>query len=278
MFFFPELGRAGRLGNQMFQLAALKALALKNNLPLYLPDDIAVRNHHGQICLLNYFKHNLPLIDKDDCKHLQMFKQADDHLSVIDKRFFDISGSMALEGFFESELYFKEYKEHILSLFTFVDSIDTFALEYISSIKNKYPNKEIVGIHFRRGDYRESNETPDIFLQFIHFAQGTEFNDDKYIFLLFTGGNQEKGNSNESDMNWCKQHMPNTLFCEVNNTIKDLAIMTKCDHMILSTKSTLGWWGAYLNKNPQKKIIVPGISIGPTFNPNLFWPKEFIKV
>jgi len=33
-----------------------------------------------------------------------------------------------------------------------------------------------------------------------------------------------------------------------------------------------------LNKNPQKKIIVPGISIGPTFNPDLFWPKEFIKV
>jgi len=278
MFFFPELGRAGRLGNQMFQLAALKALALKNNLPLYLPDDFAVRNHHGQVCLLNYFKHNLPLIDKDDCKHLQIFKQADDHLSVIDKRFFDISGSIALEGFFESELYFKEYKEHILSLFTFVDSIDTFALEYISSIKNKYPNKEIVGIHFRRGDYRESNETPDIFLQFIHFAQGTEFTEDKYIFLVFTGGNTEKGNSNESDINWCKQNIHNSLFCEVNDTIKDLAIMTKCDHMILTTKSTLGWWGAYLNKNTQKKIIVPGISIGPTFNPEIFWPKEFIKI
>jgi hypothetical protein len=185
---------------------------------------------------------------------------------------------MAVRGHFESELFFKEYKEYITSMFTFTDSIEEFANEYIRSIKNKYPDKEIVAIHFRRGDYRETHETPEVFLQYIYYARNIQFNEDKYIFLLFTGGNQQKGNSNESDMNWCKQHIPNSLFCEVNDTIKDLAIMTKCDHMILTTKSTLGWWGAYLNKNPSKKIVVPGISIGPTFNPDLFWPSEFIKV
>lgn len=278
MFFFPELGRCGRLGNQMFQLAALKALALKNKSQVYIPDDLYSRKHDGQICLLDNFKHNIPLIDPNNCTHLELFREADNHLLVLDRRFFDISGSMALHGHFESEVFFKDYKEDISSMYTFIDSIDAFSTDYIESIKQKYSTKEIVGVHFRRGDYRETHEAPGLFLQYIYYARNLHFNDDKYIFLLFTGGNQEKGNSNESDMNWCKQHMPNTLFCEVNNTIKDLAIMTKCDHMILSTKSTLGWWGAYLNKNPQKKIIVPGISIGPTFNPDLFWPKEFIKV
>jgi len=278
MFFFPELGRCGRLGNQMFQLAALKALALKNKSQVYIPDDLYSRKHDGQICLLDNFKHNIPLIDPNNCTHLELFREADNHLHVLDRRFFDISGSMALHGHFESEVFFKDYKEDISSMYTFIDSIDAFSTDYIESIKQKYSTKEIVGVHFRRGDYRETHEAPGLFLQYIYYARNLHFNDDKYIFLLFTGGNQEKGNSNESDMNWCKQHMPNTLFCEVNNTIKDLAIMTKCDHMILSTKSTLGWWGAYLNKNPQKKIIVPGISIGPTFNPDLFWPKEFIKV
>jgi len=244
MFFFPELGRAGRLGNQMFQLAALKALALKNKSQAYIPDDLYSRKHDGQICLLDNFKHNIPSIDPNNCTHLELFREADNHLHVLDRRFFDISGSMALHGHFESEVFFKDYKEDISSMYTFIDSIDAFSTDYIESIKQKYSTKEIVGVHFRRGDYRETHETPELFLQYIYYARNLHFNDDKYIFLLFTGGNQEKGNSNESDMNWCKQHMPNTLFCEVNNTINDLAIKTKCDHIILSTKSTLGWWGA----------------------------------
>ena len=278
MFIFPELGRAGRLGNQMFQLAALKALSLKNRSHAYIPEDLYTRTHDGQNCLLDNFKHNIPSIDPNECNHLKLFKEADNHLSVFDRRFLDISGSMALHGHFESELFFKECTEEIKSMYTFIDSIDAIATEYINSIKQKYPSKEIVGIHFRRGDYRETYETPHLFLTYIYYARSLMFDDDKYTFLLFTGGNQQKGNSNELDMNWCKQYIPNTLFCEVNDTIKDLAIMTKCDHMILTTKSTLGWWGAYLNKNPQKKIVVPGVSIGPTFNPDLFWPDEFIKV
>lgn len=278
MFIFPELGRAGRLGNQMFQLAATKAVSLKNKSQAYIPDDLYNRTHDGQICLLDKFKHNIPSIHPNECNHLELFKEAENHLDVLDRQFFDISGSMALHGHFESELFFKECKEEIKSMYTFIDSVDTIAKEYIESIKQRYPNKEIVGIHFRRGDYRESHDTPGLFLQYIHYARSLEFNDDKYIFLLFTGGNQENGNSNESDMNWCKQHIPNSLFCEVNDTIKDLAIMSKCDHMILTTKSTLGWWGAYLNKNHQKKIVVPGESIGPTFNPDIFWPKEFIQL
>jgi len=278
MFIFPELGRAGRLGNQMFQLAALKALALKNKSQAYIPDDLCTRKHDGQTCLLDNFKHTIPSIDSNECNHLELFREADNHLSVLDCRFFDISGSMAIYGHFESELFFKEYKEDIISMYTFVDSVDIIATEYIESIKKSYPNKEIVGIHFRRGDYRETHETPGVFLQYIYYARNMEFNDDKYIFLLFTGGNQEKSNSNESDMNWCKQYISNTLYCEVNDTIKDLAIMTKCDHMILTTKSTLGWWGGYLNKNPQKKIVVPGIAIGPNFNPDLYWPDNFIKI
>jgi hypothetical protein len=278
MFFFPELGRCGRLGNQMFQLAALKTLALKNNSQVYLPEDIYTRVADGQSCLLHNFKHTIPFINTSECSHLNLFTEAENHLSVLDRRFFDISGSMAVQGHFESEQFFKDYKDDIISMYTFEDSIDEFANEYISSIKNKYPTKEIVGIHFRRGDYRETHETPEIFIRYIHFAQTMKFNDNKYIFLLFTGGNQQKGNSNELDMNWCKQYVQNTLFCEVNDTIKDLAIMSKCDHMILTSKSTLGWWGAYLNKNPSKKIVVPGVSIGPTFNPDLFWPESFIKI
>ena len=95
MFIFPELGRAGRLGNQMFQLAALKALSLRNKSQAYIPDDLYNITHDGQICLLDNFKHNIPSIHPNECNHLELFKEAENHLDVLDRKFFDIIGSMA---------------------------------------------------------------------------------------------------------------------------------------------------------------------------------------
>ena len=71
MFFFPELGRAGRLGNQLFQVAVTKALALRNKSEVYLPDDIDTRVTGGQTCLLKYFKHNInkSTINYSNTKH-----------------------------------------------------------------------------------------------------------------------------------------------------------------------------------------------------------------
>ena len=73
MFFFPEIGRAGRLGNQLFQVAAIKALALRNKSEAYLPDDIDTRVTHGQSSLLKYFKHNLPFINSNELNELEKY-------------------------------------------------------------------------------------------------------------------------------------------------------------------------------------------------------------
>ena len=53
---FSTLGKHGRLGNAMFQYAALKALSFNLNCDSVIPNDLDQRMHHGQICLLNCFK------------------------------------------------------------------------------------------------------------------------------------------------------------------------------------------------------------------------------
>ncbi len=54
MITFYELGQLGRLGNQLFQYAALKSLGLEKGYEVMIPNP-STRTWHGQECRLNNF-------------------------------------------------------------------------------------------------------------------------------------------------------------------------------------------------------------------------------
>ena len=65
MITFPQLGQVGRLGNQLFQYAALKGLGLRKNYTVKIPrfDDLI---WHGQECLLKNFNLDVDFLDSTD--------------------------------------------------------------------------------------------------------------------------------------------------------------------------------------------------------------------
>ena len=70
------------------------------------------------------------------------------------------------------------------------------------------------------------------------------------------------------DIGWCKGYFTERrfrgmrfLFSEGGGVLEDLYIPTFCRHNIIGN-STFHWWGAYLNPNPQKRVIYPANWLG----------------
>jgi hypothetical protein len=293
MITFSRLGNYGRLGNAMFQYAAIKALACKLNCEAKIPPDLFDRLHHGQKCLLQCFNLHCETYSLEELNNLGSFYECNYcDGGYYTEQFWNCKKNTNLFGYFESELYFQNIKNKIKEEYQLKDEYNNYCLEYIKNIRNVYPEHQIIGINIRRGDYlnpengAEFITTNDYTIQYLKKAFENFNDNEKKLFLVFTGGSTENNNRNEIDIEWCKNNIMNFninkeneyifLFCECNDTILDFGIMTLCDHLILNSTSTLGWWAAYLNKNEQKRIVV---------NNNLefksketFWLPEYIQI
>ena len=70
MITFMDLGSYGRLGNQLFQYAALKSLGLKNNYEVKIPDPTS-KTWHGQDCLLDQLNIDCDYVTEADLSKLK---------------------------------------------------------------------------------------------------------------------------------------------------------------------------------------------------------------
>ncbi|MDR0894959.1 MAG: alpha-1,2-fucosyltransferase [Prevotellaceae bacterium] len=129
-----------------------------------------------------------------------------------------------------------------------------------------------VSVHIRKGDYVEIPCFDIVGLSYYHRA--INYFKSKYdhpIFVLF---------SDEPD--WVKKNLPiegDSILVDWNQgeeSYKDMILMTKCNHNIIAN-STFSFWGAWLNKHPDKVVIAPRIWIEGTMSSDLI-PEEWIQI
>ena len=223
----------GRLGNQMFQIAAAYSLALDNN-------DTSAFPIVGLQYQQTIFKKLIPLTAP---QAVQVFHEAGFHYTPI-----PYYHMLLLVGFFQSEKYFVNNRKHILNLF-YPDIND------IEMLKQKYRFllvQPTCSLHIRRGDYvMVSNNHPPCDLEY--YREAMKCFPPNTQFLIFS-----------DDIPWCKtQFIGNNFhFIEGNSDYVDLYLMTQCEHNIIAN-SSFSWWGAWLNQNPNKKVIAPSKWFGP---------------
>ena len=231
----------------MFQYAALKALSLRTGYKMFLPNNTSIKPD-GCYDMTNnkWIEYKLDLLDCFDlsCPILDntLLNQHQEHSFEFES--FIILDNTSIEGYFQSYKYFEDFQQEILNDFKFRDEILNKCQEKISQYVNP------VAIHIRRGDYVNHPGLWNITPEYIQEAL-SHFSDNEYTFLIFS-----------DDIEWCKQIFPEEVVFIEGNQFEDLCLMSLCDHNVISN-SSYSWWGAYLNRNPEKCICYPSEWFGP---------------
>ena len=122
MIGFNAIGQLGRLGNQMFQFAALKGIARNRGYEYCFPPT-RNQNEWTDHQLFNPFK----LINTGElnCQFLDADRKtvSEDSFSFNQELFDTCPDWVNLQGFFQTEKYFKHIKDEIRGDFSFRDEI-----------------------------------------------------------------------------------------------------------------------------------------------------------
>jgi hypothetical protein len=272
MITFHELGSLGRLGNQLFQYAALRSLSLSNDYEIKIPHP-ASKYWHGQECLLGSLSLEADFLVEEDLKKVEYHYSEPDPMQ-IDPLFFEMPDNTNISGFFQSTFYFKNHSAQIKKELTPNRELLEGATDKVLRLKAENPGHEIISLHLRRGDNTDWSN-PSSALSLVYGNDGTlqphsfysqylekakaVFKGRKCKFLVFSGGSRKPGNSNMSDLEWCRSNFigDEYLFSDDGSTLGDFSLIMNCDHNIISHISSFGWWAAYLNSNKSAEIVAP---------------------
>lgn len=261
----------GGLGNQMFQYAMGRRLALYHKTDLFLDCTFLNTESHHHIKReyeLDVFKIKAQIATE---KELKKFKSSNRISSRVQQRFpglfsykvisekshtfnksiLTASNNSWLNGFWQSEKYFIDIETIIRSDFEFQSPLQGLN----KTLAEKIGSSESVSLHVRRGDYTNPTTlafhgicSPDYYYQAVETLSKKVAVRELFLF--------------SDDAEWVKQNMRFSLpvtYIDHNtgkNSFEDMRLMSLCKHNILAN-SSFSWWAAWLNANEHKTVIAP---------------------
>ena len=252
----------GGLGNQLFQYAVGRALALHHRLPLKL-DLTIFKTYKLHRYLLDQFAIQAEIATEDEIIKLKgrnnvLFSalrkaglvKRKSYLKEKRSSYFDASvfknDDVYLDGYWQNELYFSDIREELLRDLISISSMSDLGVVYMEGIKKS----NSVSLHVRRGNYLNLKNFN--VLDIDYYMKAVEYirkNVEKPTFYIFS-----------DDLEWCKNSLgflDNCIFVDSTKTeIDDLKLMSFCKHNIIAN-SSFSWWGAWLNQNCKKTVIAP---------------------
>lgn len=299
----------GRLGNQFFQYAFVRALQEinPNQQVVYIFDEVykSGKAADGWENVLQYFNTvnvnevsdisvNLSLQQKVMMK--LYWKKFPHNVSIQEKHNYQIKWLPGMEkvglyyldlgyypfaktlpqkniiisGNFESPKYFENIKDKLRRELTPKSPVK----EQNRWLLDKILNTQSVCVSIRRGDFISDRETSTLLnvCTKVYFERAIEKMKELVpdLTLFFFS----------DDIAWAKENLQFGAECYYESGTdpvwEKLRLMYSCKHFIISN-STFSWWAQYLGNDSEKKVIAPARWYNSTFEPALI-QKEWIKI
>jgi len=255
---------SGGLGNQMFQFATGYSIARKYNVELSLDlKRFTRRQDHNGFELQKVFDvyTKVKFLDNPLRFRFINFKEVLNKIDITYHNFnepqfqytdkiLDIPKHTKLNGYWQSELYFKGYAREIKKIFSFSKQLN----KKNSLIANKIIQNNSISIHVRRGDYllqKNNNHNVDLKKYYFKAIENTSKFYNKPRYFIFT-----------DDPLWVTENFTLDYSFEVVDindgaeSFLDMYLMSLCKSNIIAN-SSFSWWGAWLNNNKDKIVYAP---------------------
>jgi Glycosyl transferase family 11 len=291
----------GGLGNQMFQYALGRRLSLRYRVPLELDLSHLRPDFFNFLGMTTFRKYalgdfnirakfascrDLPFLSKIPSTRLtaglnkllnpqgqQTIRELSCSYSKNIESILGAGNSVYLDGFWNNEMYFKEIVSVIRRDFSLKRKLSAPAIKLARQIFQT----NSVSIHFRRKDYVTNLNTRrfhgtcnlDYYYKAISFINGRVKNPHFYIF--------------SDDPDWVKKNLKlkeSLTYVSGSSGLtnaEELILMSKCEHNIIPN-SSFSWWGAWLNKNPSKIVVVPEMWFRARVSDSDIAPRQWIRV
>lgn len=266
----------GGLGNQLFCYSAARRLAIANDAELVIDNVTGFKRdwQYRRIYMLDHF--NIKSRKATPAEYLEPFERYRRGLlrwmsagkpyserkylaqegNNFDSRLLErkVNGTLYLEGYWQSELYFKDSEQIIRKDLYMIPPSDQANLRMAAEISESHS----IGLHIRwfdaPGNDGVQNASIDYFKRAVKY-----FNDriEKPRYFIF---------SDSPDAAKDKLGFVGDSFVYVSHNKEakmayaDLWLMSQCHHFI-TANSTFSWWGAWLGTRIDKIVLTPDLMV-----------------
>ena len=255
----------GGLGNQLFQYSFAKYVGLLSKKRVYFDTFwYRVRRRYQFALSIENFNVRLNKFPVSVAKHYGQAAFAAKLLGgkalnffpvrVTDDNFSEgivtVNRHVVLDGYWEDFSLFEGFRNEILSEYTPKKNLGKSSEEFCREISKT----DSVSVHFRGGQYLSDPSIRNLYADlsrsyYVKAMEMMERSIGQPRFYIFTNDIPEarKAFSGMERVTVVDNESPD---------FEHLYLMSQCKHSIIAN-STFSWWGAWLNRNPNKVVVAP---------------------
>ncbi|MBR2179243.1 MAG: alpha-1,2-fucosyltransferase [Selenomonadaceae bacterium] len=248
----------GGVGNQLFEYASARSLAHKLNTELKMDKRVSEDNKFRPYRLGEFNIKDIAATE-EDFKHIEevsKIRNADygkwgDGIELL-----DYPDDVYLRGYWQDERFFANIADILREELTLKVPLSNRGKDNVAfSWEQKILSTECsVSIHIRHGDYiHDPNANKGYGLIPLEYYY-------ECIEILKKQYENLKAFVFSDDLKWVQNNLkldiPVEFVSGCEKDVEELYLMSLCKHNIIAN-STFSWWGAWLNKNPDKKVFTP---------------------